>query len=132
MLRRLLSRVPADPPVGGIFRWSSKDGSYGVLKVLAVDEAAIHVRLHSNRFAEPPIELPHGLELIGLGPDHRERRQRGEPAEIPANLGIGHFPQSREAFRRTPGLELIAVVPVAPTELEGYELWREGGGGVFT
>ncbi len=131
LLSRWVRRGSADPPVGGRYRLRLDDGTYAIKKVIAVDRAAIHVRMYSNRYAEAPTTVPEGLELIGLGPDFLERETRHEPLQVPLNLGIGHYPQSRASFHGTTGLAFLGVEPVTPDELEGYEIWREAGGGVF-
>ena len=130
MLKRLFGRRRNDPPVGGLYASPTEDGAYSILKVLAVDDAAVHVRMYSNRYAAIPTEPPNDLEMIGMGPDFVARIERGEKVEPPGRLGIGHLPISRSTFERTER-HLIGVVQVDPSELEGYEMWREGGGGVW-
>jgi hypothetical protein len=49
------------------------------------------------------------------------------PGEL---LGMGHAPISNASFA-TWGAKFIKVVPVEPSELEGYEMWKEAQGGYF-
>lgn len=72
MLRRLFSRTQPDPPVGGLYVYRDGD-EYGVLKVLAVDEAGIHTRMYSNRFPEAPTAPPDGPPDAGRWPRRRTR-----------------------------------------------------------
>ena len=127
---RLFRRRRPDPPVGGLYASPSEDGLFLIMKVLAVDDAGIHVRMYSNRYPAVPTEPPDDLELLGMGSDFAKRMERGEHVEPPGRLGIGHLPLSRAAFNRTER-HLLGVVAVDPAELEGYEMWREAGGGAW-
>ena len=130
MLSRLFRRDHGDPPVGGLFVTRDEEGSFSVLKVLDVDDVAIHVRIYSNQYAKAPTEPPDDLELRGLDPDALEKLQRGEPIDPPGRLGMGHLPFSRQTFAGIGG-RLIGVVPVDPSELDGVEEWRRAAGGVW-
>jgi hypothetical protein len=131
MLRNLLGSKPPDPSIGEMFASRGADGAFIVLKVLAVDPVAIHVRIYSNRYDEIPAAPPRDLELLGLGPDLAARVRRGERIDAPGRLGIGHLPLSRNAFHEMRG-RLIGVVPVRAEEMEGYEVWRQAGGGIWS
>ena len=82
------------------------------MKVLAVDEFAVHLRSYANRFPEQPtdISIPASLPWGGL--------------TDPGGFGIGHFPSAREGFFKDNPV-LIKVVPVKEEELEGYKLYLE-------
>jgi hypothetical protein len=97
--------------VGGLHATQDKDGSWRVMKVLAVDDYAVHLRCYANRFPEQPKDVdPAALTLGGLND--------------PAGFGIGHFPLAKEAFFEDNAV-LIKVVPVREEELEGYKLYLE-------
>ena len=88
VLSRFMRWRRPDPPVGGLFAEPTRDGAYTVIKVLAVDDAAIHIRIYSNRYASVPSESPSDLEMIGMGSDFADRIMRGERVEAHAGRGI--------------------------------------------
>jgi hypothetical protein len=103
--------------VGGLYATQNKDGSWRVMKVLAVDDYAVHLRSYANKFPEQPKDVdPAMLTLGGLN--------------NPAGFGIGHFPLAKEGFFNDKPV-FIKVVPVQEDELEGYKLYLEAmnGGG---
>ena len=81
------------------------------MKVLALDEHAVHLRKYANKFREQPNDVdPAILRLGGL--------------DGPADSGIGHFPLVKERFFLKKPV-LIKVVPITEDELEGYRLYVE-------
>jgi hypothetical protein len=103
------SPTAADIVVGGLYAARDEDGTYRILKVLAVDGLAVHLRCYANRFKELPAQVSSSeLSLGGLG--------------SPEGLGIGHFPLAREAFGGEEYL-LVGREPVADDELDGYHIW---------
>lgn len=87
------------------------------MKVLALDEHAVHLRSYANKFREQPKDVdPAVLTLGGLN--------------NPAGFGIGHFPLAKEGFFKGKPV-LIKVIPVIEDELEGYRMYLEAmnGGG---
>jgi hypothetical protein len=97
--------------VGGLYASRGEDGLYRILKVLVVDEFAIHVRLYVDRFAELPQQVHSAnlsLTMTGLGP--------------PTALGIGHFPVAHEGFWSSDPV-LVGQESVADSELDGYRIW---------
>lgn len=98
-------------PVGGIYTSKSKDGSWRVMKVLAVDEDAVHVRIYANKFAGQPKDIDPARLTLGSLTD-------------PGGFGIGHCPLAKEGFfEGNPAL--IKVMPVEEEELEGYKFYLE-------
>lgn len=93
------------------------DGRYGIAKVLRAELRAVHIRLYSDRWDIPPDDLdPWSLQM--------------DPYSAPTP-GVGHMPLSRAAFAAMqPRLHRLA--PPTTQELEGYKMWREAKGGVFT
>ena len=111
------SEAPQSIEVGGLYATQDEDGTWRVMKVLALDEAAVHLRSYANKFREQPKDVdPAVLTLGGLND--------------PAGFGIGHFPLAKEGFFKDKPV-LIKVVPVKEEELEGYKLYLESmnGGG---
>jgi hypothetical protein len=109
--------APQSIQVGGHYATRNKDGSWRVMKVLAVDDDAVHLRSYANKFAEQPKDVdPAALTLGGLND--------------PAGFGIGHFPLAKEGFFKDQPV-LVKVIPVKEDELEGYKLYLEAmkGGG---
>jgi hypothetical protein len=87
---------------GGIYSCKSGDGDFSVVKVLVVENGAVHARLHKNRFKERPTAIdPKQLEVV-----------------------IGHVPLSEAGFRNWEPV-LLMEQPVTDEELDGYRLWRD-------
>jgi len=85
------------------------------MKVLVVDEHAVHLRSYANKFREQPKDVdPASLSVGGL--------------YDPAGFGIGHFPLAKEGFFKDKPV-LIKVVPVKEEELEGYKMYLEAMNG---
>jgi hypothetical protein len=119
---------PAEPRVGGLYSHAVDDSArtYSVLKVLAVDEGAVHIRAYSNRFDSRPASIrPEDLFILRL-----MRQPDGSWGPPDGPLGVGHLPLSRRQFDAWQP-ELIGIQPVGADELDGYNAWREAGGGVW-
>ena len=103
--------------VGGIYLNPNQDGSLAVFKVIAVDEGGVHVRLFANKYRKRPRDLdPTTLTVGGLG--------------WPEGAGIGHLPLSFEAIGKWT-VEFVKQAPVTDDELDGYDMWKEDGGGYW-
>ena len=111
------SVAPQSIQVGGLYATKDEGGSWRVMKVLALDEHAVHLRSYANKFREQPKDVdPSVLTLGGLN--------------NPEGFGIGHFPLAKEGFFKDKPI-LIKVVPVKEEELEGYRMYLEAmNGGV--
>lgn len=108
-----------DPIEGGLYSTRVDDRIYGVLKILKIDNAGVHVRQYSNQFKVRPASLdPDTLFMAGI--------QR----EVGVKLGLGHTPVSHETFANW-DIQFIQVEPTSREELEDYECWKEEGGGYF-
>src|SRR5260221_12935242 len=71
--------------VGGLYATQDKDGAWRVMKVLAVDDNAVHLRSYANRLPVLPKDVdPAKLSLSGL--------------DDPGRFGIGQFPIAKEGF----------------------------------
>lgn len=88
--------------VGGIYATPEKDGTWRIVRVLALDEHAVHLRSYTDKFTEQPKDV----DLAKL------------------EWFIGHMPLAREGFEKEQRV-LIKVVPVAEEELEGYRYYLE-------
>src|SRR5438128_1683090 len=70
-------RGPMTLKPGGIYSCKSGNGHFSVVKVLVVENGAVHVRLHKNRFKERPVTI-----------DLKE-----------LEVAVGHVPLSETGFR---------------------------------
>jgi hypothetical protein len=113
-------RGPVDQPLtaGGVYSTNNGDGSFGVVKVLVEDPSTVHLRLYQNRFTQRPESVdPATLNL-------------GSTDDEDGGLGIGHLPLARRDFLGWRPV-LLMKQSVSEDELEGYQMWKEAGGGVF-
>ena len=90
-----------------------------MVKILKLDPEGVHVRIYSNHFAIRPNDV-----------DVATLYMAGTTSPSGHNLGIGHLPLLRASFVNWRP-RLIKVVLVDPSELDGYEMWKEGKGGYF-
>jgi hypothetical protein len=98
-----------DIVVGGLYATRGEDGSYRIVKVLVVDEYAVHLRSYATRFKELPTHVRSSeLSMGGFG--------------RPEGFGIGHFPLARDGFDCEERV-LVGRESVADDELDGYRIW---------
>jgi hypothetical protein len=79
--------VPADISAGDICSIEAGDGLWGVVKVLAVDKDAVHIRPYKEKFSRRPQYALSGTLTLGTVHDTDGH-------------GIGHLPLSLAAVRR--------------------------------
>jgi hypothetical protein len=119
MLKRLFGRGGNGTPdwiAGGLY--SVRDGEmFRAAKVLVVDRRAAHVRVYKPRYVSRPVHIE--SDELTLGTIHDAD-----------GFGIGHLPLGHEAFAAWQPV-LIRVDEVQDSELDGYEMWRDDGGGVW-
>ncbi len=101
--------------VGGLYATKNEDGTYGVMKVLVVDDFAVHLRSYANRFEELPLDIDPSVLTLGSISDD-------------GGFGIGHFPLSKEAFWKDDPI-FLRKTSVAEDELEGYRIYLDAMGG---
>ena len=101
--------------VGGLYATKNEDGTYGVMKVLVVDDFAVHLRSYANRFNELPSEIDPSVLTLGSISDG-------------GGFGIGHFPLAKEGFWNDDPVYLKKTA-VAEDELEGYRMYLEAMNG---
>jgi hypothetical protein len=102
-------RMTEDIIVGGLYATRGEDGLYRIVKVLVLNEFAVHLRMYANRSKELPAEVRSSeLSLGGFG--------------NPAGIGIGHFPLAREGFNHQERV-LVGRESVADDELDGFRIW---------
>ena len=110
----------AEPKVaaGGVYSIKSGGGEFGVAKVLVLDGETIHIRLYKNRFPTRPKSIDQ--TALTLGTVH----------DADGKFGIGHLPiRTAEFVAWQP--QLLVMTTVSTNELDGYEEWKQAGGGVW-
>jgi len=112
----VVRKMMLEPSVGGLYMVFDS-GEYRVVKVLALDDTGVHVRVYKNKF--PVCETDVDERQLTLGTIHDKD-----------GFGMGHLPLSRKAFHAwRPAF--IKQSTVADNELDGYKMWKESGGGVW-
>ncbi len=104
--------------VGGLYSIDNGDGRFGIAKILALDEMAVHVRLYKNKFSSRPQTVESDTLSLGGGISSGE------------DFGIGHLPLSQEGFANWQPV-FISQFPVTEEELVGYNMWKEDGVGIW-
>jgi hypothetical protein len=118
----LRRQIPADLAAGDVCSVESGSRSYGVVKVLAVDANAVHIRLYKQKFGWGPERIE--TAALTLGSITLGSTDDGD------GFGIGHLPLARTDFG---GWKPVRIhrEKVSEEELEGYYVWQEMGGSVF-
>ncbi len=97
--------------------------TFQVIKVLAVDEFGVHVRLYGNAFVRRPAAVAPDLldtsPFISMAPEDVGQ-------EWP--LSVGHLPLLAATFVGMRPVYIAREV-VAPDELDDYNNWQRSGGG---
>jgi hypothetical protein len=88
--------------IGGIYASKDKDGSYYVVKILAIDDFAVHLRTYGNKFKNKPSDI----------------------SSDTLKATIGHAPIDKIGFLTEKPL-LIKVEEIKESELEGYKIYLE-------
>lgn len=103
--------------VGGIYSTDDGKGRYGIVKLLAYGDGICHLRLYKQKYSVRPTTID--VASLSLG-------KVGDPE----GFGMGHMPLREAGFRAWRPV-LITKTTVTSDELEGYDIWKENGGGVF-
>ncbi|HXB60958.1 MAG TPA: hypothetical protein VNU95_15400 [Candidatus Acidoferrales bacterium] len=93
------------------------EGFYRVAKVLVVDGGGFHMRLYKNRWKERPERVD--MSELGLGSIHDKD-----------GFGMEHVPLTKRAFAAWKPV-MVEHEDVRQEELDGYEIWKDSGGGYF-
>jgi len=105
-----------DPIEGGLYIIKSKSG-FGILKVLRVEDDVVHIRVYKNKYEKVPARVD--TATLTLGTIHDKD-----------GFGIGHQPTKLATFVSWEP-QFLQHSLVEPEELEGYDYWKEAGGGVW-
>ncbi len=101
-----------DLMVGGLYS-VVREGFFQVVKILALDDFIVHLRMYRNRFSQRPTDID--LATLIWDIDMNDM----------TSLGIGHFPLAKDGFWEDEPV-FIKQVPVSEEELEGYRIWLAG------
>jgi hypothetical protein len=110
-------RLPDGLSAGDICSIESGSGGFGIVKILDLEPGTVHIRLYKEKFASKPDLID--ATGLSLGTVHDED-----------GFGIGHLPLSARNFAHWEPM-IIGHEEISPEELEGYNLWKESGGGVW-
>jgi hypothetical protein len=102
---------------GGIYSIDNGDGKFGVVKILKLEPGIVHVRVYKNKYAFRPSTIK--VEELSLGGINDKD-----------GFGMGHLPINENDFKGWKAV-LLNKTEVNLEELEGYQVWKEAGGGVF-
>ena len=99
--------------------YSIADGaSFSIAKILKLDPDKVHVRIYKQHFPQRPRSIDPAALTLGTIDDED-------------GFGMGHLPLRLESFmERHP--RFLTYTAVEPGELEGYNMWKEAEGGVFS
>lgn len=110
-------RLPESLSPGHICSIESGEGRFAVAKILALEPGIVHVRLYKEKFDS----RPNCIDDLGLS--------LGTVNDTDG-VGIGHLPLSARNFASWEPI-IITQAGGSEEELEGYNLWKESGGGVW-
>lgn len=102
---------------GGIYSIDNKNGMFGAAKLLLSENGVAHIRVYKQKFAQRPRVID--PSALSLGSVHD-----------PDGFGLGHMPIRMAGFLSWRPI-FLTQTPVVAEELEGYEIWKSEGGGVW-
>lgn len=86
-------------------------------KVFVLGEQGVHIRLYTNKWKERPSSMDTSdLSLGGI--------------DDPDGYGMGHLPLTKATFAAWRPI-FLQNSTVSKDELDGYVIWKDGGGGYF-
>lgn len=99
--------------------YSIADGaSFSIARILKLDPDTVHVRIYKQHFPQRPRSIDPAALTLGSIDDED-------------GFGMGHLPLRLESFmERQP--RFLTYIAVEAVELEGYNMWKEAEGGVFS
>ncbi|HYX53882.1 MAG TPA: hypothetical protein VE783_10565 [Candidatus Limnocylindrales bacterium] len=108
--------APAELFEGGYY--SIQDGEvFAVAKVLRLETEIVHVRIYKQKFQQRPRAIDPAQLTLGTIHDTD-------------GFGMGHLPLRMTTFKNSEP-QFLTYAEVLTTELEGYNMWKEHGGGVW-
>lgn len=110
----------SQPPAlqeGALYTVDDGEGFYRAAKILALDDQGVHIRLYKNKWKDRPAVVD--ISALSLGNIHDND-----------GVGLGHLPLLKKAFMAWRPV-FVQDGKVTKDELDGYEMWKEGGGGYF-
>jgi len=103
---------------GALYSVSSETGAFGIAKILVLEPGVVHVKIYKQTFPTRPKSIdPASLTLGDMGD--------------PDGFSIEHLPLARQVFLSWDPV-FISRQNVSDAELEGYKMWKEARGGVFS
>ena len=108
-------RPKVEPAAGELYSVETGDGTFSIVKILAIDDDIVHIRIYNNRFATRPEQVDASQLSLGTLDDQ-------------GGFGIGHFPIPLSEFEAWDP-RFLQSEGVTEEELEGYRLWQEMTGG---
>ncbi len=105
------------PVEGGIYICTSSK-PFNVIKVLKFEEEIVHIAMYKNTYSEIPRRVLRDELVFGTIHDKD-------------GFGISHMPISYSRFAAMKP-QFLQHSLVVKEELEGYNIWKENNGGVWS
>ena len=95
---------------GDICTVENGDGKFSVVKILAMNDEKVHVRLYDHTYDQRPVNIESSMLTVSSATEESN------------DFGVGHLPLSQEGFD---GWKPIAVKheEVTQDDLSGYFVW---------
>jgi hypothetical protein len=103
----------AELVVGGLYSMNDGEGSFGVIKVIAIEEKGTHVRLYRNRWTDRPTTIDEATLTLAVNPSH-------------IIYGAEHLALTRKGFYSLQPV-FIKQGTVTPEEIQPYKIWTTSG-----
>jgi hypothetical protein len=111
-----------------------ESGEFGVVKILVLEPPAVHICVYKNNFATRPEHVDPASLALGIEAGVFENALEEDKIEemfAAEGFGIAHMPVHLRDFIYGWQPVFIMDSPVTEDELEGYNIWKQEGGGVF-
>ena len=111
MMQQMIDDSHVPYKVGGLYLVQNDDMTFGIAKIIAVDEGGVHLVLYANTYTAAPDYIDPDTLLLG-GDEENEK------------WGISHFPLAYESiavWRLAP----IGFAEVRNIEQQAYLRWKK-------
>jgi hypothetical protein len=95
---------------GSICTIEDGDRTFGVVKVLVINDEEAHVKIYKNKYEQRPAQID--IKTLSLGSINDKD-----------GFGIGHVPLERKGFDNWKPIP-VGFEEVTKEDLEGYEMWK--------
>lgn len=140
-LNRLFGKRNNDIPIGDLKAGAlysiyngDETGEFGVVKILVIEPPAVHICVYNNNYPERPATIDPDTLKLGIEASVLEKAlAEDKVGEMFASqsFGMAHMPVHLRDFVYGWQPVYVMDMPLTEDDLEGYNIWKREGGGIF-